>query len=220
MHEVDTLRAKRWRSGQVEYLVKWRGLPSSQATWEPRALLAGCDAVLQAWRAELQQDTAEQLQRPVRRAAREPREQTAGCRVRVYWAASRHVQAGWYKGRIDAWSPTRGHFVVYDDGDELWADLYHCKWELVDSRGPAPRLPDESGSDSDSESDGAARSARRERGTASSAAAVRSSGKRRPGAEGERRHAREEVSGRHGSRPPAPPPPPPPPPPLLLPLPR
>ena len=70
------------RDNGVEYLVKWRGLPSSQATWEPKALLAGCDAVLQDWRAELQQDTAEQLQRPVRRAARLRRQRGKRCNWR------------------------------------------------------------------------------------------------------------------------------------------
>ena len=32
-----------------KYLVKWRGYPEEEATWEPRSNLAGCNSLLKAW---------------------------------------------------------------------------------------------------------------------------------------------------------------------------
>ncbi|GMF43507.1 unnamed protein product [Phytophthora fragariaefolia] len=38
-YHVEKLLKRRGRSGQYQYLVKWRGYPSSQNSWEPRARL-------------------------------------------------------------------------------------------------------------------------------------------------------------------------------------
>ena len=33
--EIEYIVDKRYRKDQVEYLIKWRGYPDSQNTWEP-----------------------------------------------------------------------------------------------------------------------------------------------------------------------------------------
>ncbi len=33
--EIERIVDKRYRNDQIEYLIKWRGYPDSQNTWEP-----------------------------------------------------------------------------------------------------------------------------------------------------------------------------------------
>lgn len=43
-------------------------------------------------------------------------EQAVGSRVRVYWEG----EDEWFEGVVDAFSPERGYYVKYDDGEEQW----------------------------------------------------------------------------------------------------
>jgi hypothetical protein len=43
-------------------------------------------------------------------------ERSVGCRVQVYWEG----ETEWFDGAVDAYSPERGYYVKYDDGEEQW----------------------------------------------------------------------------------------------------
>ena len=49
-YEVDYIMDQRRSGDEFQYLVKWRGYPEDQATWEPASHLDGCPALLRAWR--------------------------------------------------------------------------------------------------------------------------------------------------------------------------
>ncbi|CDJ66900.1 hypothetical protein ENH_00027120, partial [Eimeria necatrix] len=49
-YEVDYIMDQSGSGDAAQYLVKWRGTPEEQATWEPANHLTGCPALLRAWR--------------------------------------------------------------------------------------------------------------------------------------------------------------------------
>ncbi|CAK51360.1 hypothetical protein, conserved [Eimeria tenella] len=49
-YEVDYIMDQRGSEDAAQYLVKWRGIPEDQTTWEPAHHLTGCPAFLRAWR--------------------------------------------------------------------------------------------------------------------------------------------------------------------------
>ena len=49
-YEVEAVVAERQRNGQTEYLLKWKGWPEDDNTWEKEATLVDCPDVLAAWR--------------------------------------------------------------------------------------------------------------------------------------------------------------------------
>ena len=53
-YEVDSILAKRGKGARTEYLVRWRGWPVWEATWERRQNLAGAADVLGTFKANLQ----------------------------------------------------------------------------------------------------------------------------------------------------------------------
>ncbi|XP_057818524.1 chromo domain-containing protein LHP1 isoform X2 [Cryptomeria japonica] len=61
-YEVESIRKKRIRKGQVQYLVKWRDWPESQNTWEPYENVKSCGEILK--------DFEESLPRPGRKPKR------------------------------------------------------------------------------------------------------------------------------------------------------
>lgn len=50
--EVEGILNKRKYRGKLEYLIKWRGYPNSEATWEPRKNLS-CDDLINTYEAKL-----------------------------------------------------------------------------------------------------------------------------------------------------------------------
>eukprot|EP00250_Pteridium_aquilinum_P022677 c25542_g1_i1 orf=206-1849(+) len=46
-YEVETVRRKRIRKGQVQYLIKWRGWPESANTWEPFDNVKACADIIE-----------------------------------------------------------------------------------------------------------------------------------------------------------------------------
>ncbi|CDJ63855.1 hypothetical protein ENH_00052930 [Eimeria necatrix] len=48
-HELDYIMDQRGLGADAQCLVKWRGTPEDQATWEPAHHLTGCPALLHAW---------------------------------------------------------------------------------------------------------------------------------------------------------------------------
>lgn len=46
-YEVETVRKKRVRKGQVQYLIKWRGWPESANTWEPFENVKACADIIE-----------------------------------------------------------------------------------------------------------------------------------------------------------------------------
>ena len=51
-YEIERILAKRQRAGtsELEFLVKWKGWPEEDNTWESEATLVDCPDVLAAWR--------------------------------------------------------------------------------------------------------------------------------------------------------------------------
>ncbi|XP_060217860.1 chromo domain protein LHP1 isoform X2 [Lycium barbarum] len=48
-YEIEAVRRKRVRKGQVQYLIKWRGWPETENTWEPVKNLMSCSDVIDAF---------------------------------------------------------------------------------------------------------------------------------------------------------------------------
>nr|XP_043619384.1 chromo domain protein LHP1-like isoform X2 [Erigeron canadensis] len=48
-YEIETVRKKRSRKGQVQYLIKWRGWPETSNTWEPVENLISCSDIIDAF---------------------------------------------------------------------------------------------------------------------------------------------------------------------------
>lgn len=48
-YEIEDLRKKRTRKGQLQYLVKWRGWPETANTWEPADNLNTCADIVEAF---------------------------------------------------------------------------------------------------------------------------------------------------------------------------
>ncbi|MCD7455958.1 La ribonucleoprotein [Datura stramonium] len=53
-YEIEAVRRKRIRKGQVQYLIKWRGWPETANTWEPVKNLMSCSDVIDAFEESLQ----------------------------------------------------------------------------------------------------------------------------------------------------------------------
>ncbi|KAG8647969.1 chromo domain-containing protein LHP1 [Manihot esculenta] len=52
--EIEAIRRKRIRKGQLQYLIKWRGWPETANTWEPLENLQSCSDVIDAFEESLQ----------------------------------------------------------------------------------------------------------------------------------------------------------------------
>ncbi|XP_019187308.1 PREDICTED: chromo domain protein LHP1 [Ipomoea nil] len=52
-YEIETVRKKRVRKGQVQYLIKWRGWPETANTWEPVENLLSCSDVIDVFEESL-----------------------------------------------------------------------------------------------------------------------------------------------------------------------
>ena len=53
--EVETIPDKRTRRGRKEYLVKWKGLPREENSWEPRSHLEDENGINKQFRKYLQE---------------------------------------------------------------------------------------------------------------------------------------------------------------------
>ncbi|CAL1356703.1 unnamed protein product [Linum trigynum] len=52
--EIEAIRRKRVRKGQLQYLIKWRGWPETANTWEPLENLQSCSDVIEAFEERMQ----------------------------------------------------------------------------------------------------------------------------------------------------------------------
>ncbi|XP_052192667.1 chromo domain protein LHP1 isoform X2 [Diospyros lotus] len=52
-YEIEAVRKKRVRKGEVQYLIKWRGWPETANTWEPLENLLSCSDVIDAFEESL-----------------------------------------------------------------------------------------------------------------------------------------------------------------------
>ncbi|GMI78987.1 LIKE HETEROCHROMATIN PROTEIN 1, TERMINAL FLOWER 2 [Hibiscus trionum] len=52
-YEIEAIRRKRVRKGELQYLIKWRGWPETSNTWEPLENLQSCSDVIDAFEESL-----------------------------------------------------------------------------------------------------------------------------------------------------------------------
>ncbi|KAH7864479.1 hypothetical protein Vadar_029993 [Vaccinium darrowii] len=52
-YEIEAVRKKRIRKGEVQYLIKWRGWPETANTWEPLENLLSCSDIIDAFEESL-----------------------------------------------------------------------------------------------------------------------------------------------------------------------
>ena len=57
-------------------------------------------------------------------AAAAAAEELIGSRIRVWWEGENR----WFSGRVQNYSSSRGHFVIYDDGERTFEDLCEARW--------------------------------------------------------------------------------------------
>ncbi|WOL05501.1 hypothetical protein Cni_G14230 [Canna indica] len=48
-YEIEDIRKKRVRKGQIQYLIKWRGWPETANTWEPLENIQSCADIIEAF---------------------------------------------------------------------------------------------------------------------------------------------------------------------------
>ncbi|KAL8453083.1 hypothetical protein Emag_002009 [Eimeria magna] len=63
IYEVESILDQRGEGDTARYLVKWKGFPESDATWEPLTNLDNCAALLRAFRASRNAELRRQAQR-------------------------------------------------------------------------------------------------------------------------------------------------------------
>lgn len=51
-YEIESVRKKRIRKGEAQYLIKWRGWPETANTWEPLENLLACSDIIDAFEEE------------------------------------------------------------------------------------------------------------------------------------------------------------------------
>jgi hypothetical protein len=51
VYEVESILAHRGAAARAQYLVKWRGYPHSESTWEKRSALVNAKSVLEEYEA-------------------------------------------------------------------------------------------------------------------------------------------------------------------------
>ncbi|CAI0433375.1 unnamed protein product [Linum tenue] len=54
--EIEAIRRKRVRKGQLQYLIKWRGWPETANTWEPLENLQACSDFIEAFEERMQSE--------------------------------------------------------------------------------------------------------------------------------------------------------------------
>ncbi|KAL9313526.1 hypothetical protein ACSQ67_018978 [Phaseolus vulgaris] len=62
-YEIETIRRKRVRKGQLQYLIKWRGWPETANTWEPLENLQSVPDLLHAFEDSLKSGTVRKRKR-------------------------------------------------------------------------------------------------------------------------------------------------------------
>lgn len=62
-YEVEAITKDRWYNGQQQLLVKWKGYPTSENTWEPIAHLRGCHQLVQQYYLEMKKTPQGRKQR-------------------------------------------------------------------------------------------------------------------------------------------------------------
>ncbi|KAL8442273.1 hypothetical protein Emed_007349 [Eimeria media] len=72
IYEVESILDQRGEGDTARYLVKWKGFPDSDATWEPLANLDNCPALLRAFRASRNAELRRQAQRTPPRQKKPP----------------------------------------------------------------------------------------------------------------------------------------------------
>jgi len=60
-YEVEDVIGKRDRGNQAEYLIKWKGFPRSQSTWEPAANLRNVRDLVSKFDFDLQASKTQKL---------------------------------------------------------------------------------------------------------------------------------------------------------------
>ncbi|KAL8119440.1 chromo domain protein LHP1-like [Apium graveolens] len=112
-YEIEAVRRKRVRKGQVQYYIKWRGWPETANTWEPYDNLAACYDVIETFEESLRSGKHRSRKRkrrstgPVPQVKKKPQGNTA--------CTSRAPDAG--KAEFD-----EGNFVVPSLGDQNHED--------------------------------------------------------------------------------------------------
>ncbi|PSS24538.1 Chromo domain protein [Actinidia chinensis var. chinensis] len=66
-YEIEAVRKKRIRKGEVQYLIKWRGWPETANTWEPLENLLSCSDVIDAFEESLGSGKYKSLRRRKRK---------------------------------------------------------------------------------------------------------------------------------------------------------
>ncbi|KAM3357767.1 chromo domain protein LHP1 [Capsicum galapagoense] len=72
-YEIEAVRRKRTRKGQVQYLIKWRGWPETANTWEPVKNLMSCSDVIDAFEESLKQRSTRKRKRKVGATQTQPK---------------------------------------------------------------------------------------------------------------------------------------------------
>lgn len=75
-YEIEAVRKKRVRKGEVQYLIKWRGWPETANTWEPVENLLSCSDVIDAFEESLRSGKVKSARRRKRKHGVSPHPQS------------------------------------------------------------------------------------------------------------------------------------------------
>ncbi|KAJ8621535.1 hypothetical protein MRB53_030064 [Persea americana] len=71
-YEIECIRKKRMRKGQLQYLIKWRGWPETANTWEPLANVQSCADIIEAFEESLRASKSSKSSRKRKRKYKVP----------------------------------------------------------------------------------------------------------------------------------------------------
>ncbi|XP_011011024.1 PREDICTED: chromo domain-containing protein LHP1-like isoform X1 [Populus euphratica] len=132
--EIEAIRRKRVRKGQLQYLIKWRGWPETANTWEPLENLQSCSDVIDAFEESLRSGRSSRKRKRKHGALHYPSKKKQPRSSAVYNVmdvevsiADKHLPSAPLNNSLLADLPSPSQFIGLGHGGESNGDVNNIK---------------------------------------------------------------------------------------------